>query len=98
MKHVENIAIPVGILNALSCYTDWMMTVISYRCRHYFCEKCALGHYKKSTRCYICSQQTHGVFNPAKELIAKIKGEGLSAAKSDDHDDQMAPPDDSESD
>lgn len=43
------------------------------RCKHYFCEKCALEHYKKSTRCYVCSVQTNGVFNPAKELIAKIK-------------------------
>ncbi|KAJ4439831.1 hypothetical protein ANN_07959 [Periplaneta americana] len=43
------------------------------RCRHYFCERCALDHYKKSTRCYICNQQTHGVFNPAKDIIAKMK-------------------------
>ncbi|XP_069703568.1 E3 ubiquitin-protein ligase RNF113A [Periplaneta americana] len=43
------------------------------KCRHYFCERCALDHYKKSTRCYICNQQTHGVFNPAKDIIAKMK-------------------------
>ncbi|PSN45331.1 hypothetical protein C0J52_18068 [Blattella germanica] len=29
----------------------------------------------KSTRCYICNQQTQGVFNPAKEIIARIKGD-----------------------
>lgn len=44
-----------------------------YRCKHYFCEKCALEHYKKTTRCYICNVQTNGVFNPAKELIARTK-------------------------
>lgn len=36
------------------------------RCRHYFCEACALQHYRKSKRCYVCNQQTNGVFNPAK--------------------------------
>lgn len=36
------------------------------RCRHYFCEACALQHYRKSKRCYVCNTQTNGVFNPAK--------------------------------
>jgi RING finger protein 113A len=43
------------------------------KCRHYFCEVCALNHYRKSTRCFACAQQTNGVFNPAKDLMAKIK-------------------------
>lgn len=42
------------------------------KCKHYFCEKCALGHYRKSQRCYVCGQQTNGVFNPAKEIIARL--------------------------
>uniref|UniRef100_A0AAY5KCJ9 C3H1-type domain-containing protein n=1 Tax=Esox lucius TaxID=8010 RepID=A0AAY5KCJ9_ESOLU len=33
---------------------------------------CALQHYRKSKRCYVCNVQTNGVFNPAKELAAKI--------------------------
>uniref|UniRef100_A0A3Q0RGY2 Ring finger protein 113A n=1 Tax=Amphilophus citrinellus TaxID=61819 RepID=A0A3Q0RGY2_AMPCI len=40
---------------------------------HYFCEACALQHYRKSKRCYVCDTQTHGVFNPAKELMAKLE-------------------------
>ncbi|XP_047541778.1 E3 ubiquitin-protein ligase RNF113A [Vanessa atalanta] len=52
------------------------------RCKHYFCEKCALQNYKKSTRCFICNAQTSGVFNPAKELEAKIKARAM-----DDDDD-----------
>lgn len=36
------------------------------KCRHYFCEVCALQHYRKSKRCYVCNTQTNGVFNPAK--------------------------------
>lgn len=51
-------------------FTDPVVT----KCQHYFCEKCALDHYKKTTKCYICSKQTHGVFNPAKDVIARMKG------------------------
>ncbi|KAI0235336.1 Ring finger protein 113A [Lamellibrachia satsuma] len=50
-------------------FTDPVVT----RCKHYFCEKCALAHYRKSKRCFVCNQQTSGVFNPAKELITKMK-------------------------
>ncbi|XP_073964589.1 RING finger protein mdlc [Choristoneura fumiferana] len=60
-----------------SSFTDPVVT----RCKHYFCEKCALENYKKSTRCFICNAQTSGVFNPAKELEAKLK------KNSDDDDD-----------
>ncbi|CAH0404262.1 unnamed protein product [Chilo suppressalis] len=52
-----------------SSFTDPVVT----KCKHYFCEKCALENYKKSTRCFICNSQTSGVFNPAKELEAKLK-------------------------
>lgn len=52
-------------------FTDPIVT----KCKHYFCEKCALEHYRKSARCYICNTQTNGVFNPAKELIARTKME-----------------------
>ncbi|KAG6451593.1 E3 ubiquitin-protein ligase RNF113A [Manduca sexta] len=50
-------------------FTDPVVT----KCKHYFCEKCALAQYKKSTRCYICNAQTSGMFNPAKELEGKLK-------------------------
>ncbi|XP_058709078.1 E3 ubiquitin-protein ligase RNF113A-like [Poecile atricapillus] len=43
------------------------------KCRHYFCESCAIRHYHKSQRCYICDKQTNGVFNAAKELMAKLE-------------------------
>lgn len=42
------------------------------KCQHYFCEKCALERYRKSTRCFVCSAQTSGVFNPAKKLIQRL--------------------------
>ncbi len=56
------------------------------KCRHYFCEKCALQHYKKSQRCYACGAQTNGVFNPAKEIIARME-KMKQAAKIDQDDD-----------
>uniref|UniRef100_A0A1A9WJ24 RING finger protein 113A n=1 Tax=Glossina brevipalpis TaxID=37001 RepID=A0A1A9WJ24_9MUSC len=54
------------------CRQSFVNPVIT-KCKHYFCEKCALEQYKKSQRCFICSQQTNGIFNPAKELIARLK-------------------------
>lgn len=49
------------------------------KCKHYFCEKCALAHYRKSKRCYVCDEQTYGVFNPAKDIIKKIKDQEKKA-------------------
>ncbi|CAH2056513.1 unnamed protein product, partial [Iphiclides podalirius] len=62
-------------------FTDPVVT----KCKHYFCEKCALQNYKKSTRCYICNTQTSGMFNPAKELEAKLKSrEAMADSDTDD--------------
>ncbi|KAF2979455.1 hypothetical protein EK904_014723 [Melospiza melodia maxima] len=56
------------------------------RCGHYFCESCALQHYRKSQRCYICGKQTSGVFNPARELMAKLeKHKGQEEEQQSDH-------------
>ncbi|XP_068435467.1 E3 ubiquitin-protein ligase RNF113A [Clinocottus analis] len=43
------------------------------KCKHYFCEVCALQHYRKSKRCYVCNTQTNGIFNPAKDLMVKME-------------------------
>ncbi|CAK1593525.1 unnamed protein product [Parnassius mnemosyne] len=64
-------------------FTDPVVT----KCKHYFCEKCALDNYKKSTRCYICNAQTSGVFNAAKELEAKLKSREAEQDSDDDNDD-----------
>ncbi|NXF95206.1 R113A protein, partial [Eubucco bourcierii] len=54
------------------CRSSFKKPVVT-KCRHYFCESCALQHYHKSQRCYVCDKQTNGVFNPAKELMAKLE-------------------------
>ncbi|XP_026331646.1 RING finger protein 113A [Hyposmocoma kahamanoa] len=66
-----------------NAFTDPVVT----KCKHYFCEKCALANYKKTTRCFICNAQTSGMFNPAKELEAKLRKEESSDDDNDDDDD-----------
>ncbi|KAI4490950.1 hypothetical protein M0802_010624 [Mischocyttarus mexicanus] len=64
-------SLPFKCFICRNSFTDPVVT----KCKHYFCEKCALEHFKKSTRCYICNVQTNGFFNPASELIARTKVE-----------------------
>ncbi|VDM55196.1 unnamed protein product [Angiostrongylus costaricensis] len=43
------------------------------RCKHYFCETCALNSFRKSKRCQVCGENTGGVFNVAKgELSSSL--------------------------
>ncbi|KAJ3045665.1 hypothetical protein HDV00_007791 [Rhizophlyctis rosea] len=42
------------------------------KCKHYFCERCALKHSAKSPKCFVCGAATMGIFAPAKELKAKL--------------------------
>jgi RING finger protein 113A len=50
-------------------FTDPIVT----KCGHYFCERCAFDHHKKSKKCAICDAQTGGVFNEATKLITFLK-------------------------
>lgn len=59
------------------------------KCKHYFCEKCAIDQFKKSSKCYVCGQQTGGVFNIAKEIIKK-----LSQTETEDANSNARPVDD----
>uniref|UniRef100_A0A8C6X3Q2 RING finger protein 113A n=1 Tax=Naja naja TaxID=35670 RepID=A0A8C6X3Q2_NAJNA len=54
------------------CRSSFKNPVVT-KCKHYFCENCALQHYRKTQRCYVCDKQTNGVFNPAKELLTKLE-------------------------
>jgi RING finger protein 113A len=38
------------------------------RCQHYFCMKCAVDHYKRDKKCFVCNAQTNGIFNSAKGM------------------------------
>lgn len=56
------------------CHGDFVQPVVT-RCKHFFCERCAITAFKKSKKCRVCEQNTGGVFNPAKDLIAHLNGE-----------------------
>jgi len=75
------------------CRKNFVNPVVT-RCKHYFCEKCALDHYRKSQRCALCNAQTGGMFNPAKDLMermAKWAAEGKEMDSSDSDDDERLP-------
>lgn len=73
------------------CKESFVNPVVT-KCKHYFCEKCAIANYKKSQRCFACGKQTNGMFNPAKDLIAKMdkirkREEAEAAGPDEDGDD-----------
>lgn len=43
------------------------------RCKHYFCEQCALLHNAKSKKCFVCEQPTGGIFNVANDILKREK-------------------------
>ncbi len=51
------------------------------KCEHYFCEQCALRHYRKTRSCFACSEQTGGIFNHARAIQARmeLKAQGARA-------------------
>lgn len=53
------------------CDNDYTEPVVT-KCGHYFCERCALKHYAKSSTCYTCHKGTSGIFNSATSIIEKI--------------------------
>ena len=61
--------LPFACLICRERFTNPIMT----KCKHYFCQDCALKRYKKNKRCYLCGKQTNGTFTPAKQLIEKIE-------------------------
>lgn len=62
------------------------------KCNHYFCEKCALERYKKNSKCFVCNTQTYGVFNPAKEIIKKMKEREAAMASDEEPENEQETP------
>ncbi|KAI5710388.1 hypothetical protein M8J75_008265 [Diaphorina citri] len=65
-------------------FKDPVMT----KCKHYFCTKCALEHFKKTPKCYICQKNTFGEFRTAEKIVQKLKDAGdiKTMAKDSDSD------------
>lgn len=77
--HSDEEELPFKCYICRNSFSDPIVT----KCKHYFCEKCALTNYKKSTRCAICGKQTNGMFNPAKELIIRLKSREINENSTD---------------
>uniref|UniRef100_A0A915DIZ3 Uncharacterized protein n=1 Tax=Ditylenchus dipsaci TaxID=166011 RepID=A0A915DIZ3_9BILA len=72
------------------CRESFKNPVIT-KCKHYFCESCAIGHYRKSKRCAVCNVKTDGIFSTAKDIIAKMgaKKEDTTEAGSENSDEDQ---------
>ena len=53
------------------CRKEFVQPIVTV-CGHYFCEACALRRYRVDPTCAVCQKQTHGLFNKAAELQARI--------------------------
>ena len=59
----------------LICREPWhpKSNPVVTKCEHYFCESCALKHAAKTKRCFVCAENTNGIFNTCKVLAEKIE-------------------------
>ena len=62
-----------GLPNECPICNNKFKNPISTKC-HYFCEKCAFDHYKKSKKCPVCQKPLSGIFNVATDIIQKMNG------------------------
>ncbi|KAJ1998042.1 RNA-splicing factor [Coemansia thaxteri] len=57
----------------LICRNPFTKPVVT-KCKHYFCEACALAQYRKTPKCFACGAATAGTFKQAKDILAAING------------------------
>lgn len=57
------------------CREPWEQVAnpVVTKCKHYFCEKCALEHNAKCSKCFVCEAPTQGIFNVANDIKRKAK-------------------------
>lgn len=65
-------ALPFACFICRQPFVDPVVT----RCKHYFCEHCALKHHAKNKKCFVCNQATNGIFNTAQEIKKRMAAEG----------------------
>uniref|UniRef100_A0ACD5YQB0 Uncharacterized protein n=1 Tax=Avena sativa TaxID=4498 RepID=A0ACD5YQB0_AVESA len=61
-------ALPFACFLCREPFVDPVVT----KCKHYFCEHCALKHHSKNKKCYVCNKPTLGIFNAAQEIRKKM--------------------------
>ncbi|XP_020576806.1 zinc finger CCCH domain-containing protein 1-like [Phalaenopsis equestris] len=67
----DNLELPFACSICRRPFEDAVMT----KCKHYFCEHCALKHHSKNKKCFICNTPTLGIFNTAHEIRKKMAQE-----------------------
>ncbi|KAI3903604.1 hypothetical protein MKW98_032258 [Papaver atlanticum] len=65
-------ALPFACFICRQSFVDPVVT----KCKHYFCEHCALKHHSKNKKCFVCNTPTLGMFNTAHEIKRKMAAEG----------------------
>ena len=57
------------------CRRPWeeLADPVVTKCKHYFCEACALQHNAKSAKCSVCEAPTQRIFNVAHDIKRKLK-------------------------
>ncbi|KAL8153242.1 hypothetical protein V2J09_011002 [Rumex salicifolius] len=61
-------ALPFACFICRQTFADPVVT----KCKHYFCEHCALKHHSKNKKCFVCNEPTLGIFNTAHEIRKRI--------------------------
>ncbi|XP_062078553.1 zinc finger CCCH domain-containing protein 1-like [Humulus lupulus] len=65
-------ALPFACFICRQPFVDPVVT----KCKHYFCEHCALRHHTKNKKCFVCNTPTLGIFNTAHEIRKRMAEEG----------------------
>ncbi|CAA7046069.1 unnamed protein product [Microthlaspi erraticum] len=68
-------ALPFACFICREPFVDPVVT----KCKHYFCEHCALKHHTKNKKCFVCNQPTLGLFNAAHEIKKRMAEERSKA-------------------
>ncbi|XP_057981251.1 zinc finger CCCH domain-containing protein 1 [Malania oleifera] len=67
----EDDSLPFACFICRQPFVDPVVT----KCKHYFCEHCALKHHSRNKKCFVCNQPTLGIFNTAHEICKKMAAE-----------------------
>lgn len=51
------------------------------KCRHYFCQQCAIKRYVKNPKCAACGAPTGGLFNRADKIVERARKRREKEAK-----------------
>ena len=70
-RAVKDDGLPFACLNCREPWHAKSCPVVT-KCQHYFCEACALRHAVKTKRCFVCAENTGGIFNKATAIQEKI--------------------------